>query len=579
MAKQPEPPTRAAVGCGESWCATVWVVVAALFVALNVISAFLPPWEYDVLEYHLGAPAEYHRVGRVVFLKDNVYSNFPSNGEMTYLLGMVLAGDKVVGAYAGKLVNVAYGLAIAALIALAGKHVFASESTREPFLAVYACPCILIAGMVAHVTMPLMLYFTFAMYALLRWLKAREDTANNNWLILCGLGVGGAMGTKYTGFLLVLCPVLAVVVVRGAGSLTRRLGCIARVLIPAAILVSPWMVRNCVNTGNPTYPLLYGVFGGNNWDTVKNARFAKAHSPRDRSLSGLGTRALDFLTNKHRPYLSGGLMVLALLSLATWRAPRNWPLVGVLTALWALMLVLWFYSTHQIDRFLAPSIVVLGLLCASGACNLSRSRAGLASLRVLVAAFSAFALVENLWLAHAQGVLDGALTLDTDREAKREFMRDHTDFGEVWEAFEYLGQETPATARVLLVGEARPFYCPRPAWTSTVFDDVPLETVLASGSVPDALACLSREGITHLLFNWREIGRLSHTYAFEHNGTARSGYLHLSSDQHHILAALKQKHLKLVKTAGKQYDSGERHVELYEVVHGSGERQDSSPPR
>ena len=573
-ARQQNPRTR-----GVSLVATVWGVVTALFVTLNVIGAFLPPWEYDVLEYHLGAPAEYHRAGRVVFLKDNVYSNFPSNGEMTYLLGMILSGDKVVGAHAGKLVNVGYGLAIAALIALAGKHAFGSRSVWEPFLAVYACPCILIAGMVAHVTMPLMLYLTFTLYALLRWLKGSEELTDNQWLILCGLGVGGAMGTKYTGFLLVLGPVVAVVIVRGAGSFGRRIGSIARVLIPAAILVSPWMLRNGMNTGNPTYPLLYRVFGGSNWDGVKDARFAKAHSPRDLSLPGFGTRALGFLTNKHRPYLSGSLVVLALLSLATWRAPRNWPLVIVLVAFWLVMVALWFYFTHQIDRFLAPSIAVLGCLCAAGACNLSQSRAGLTTLRVLVAVFSVFALLENLWLAHAQGVLDGAFALATDGEANREFMRDHTDFGEVWEAFEYLGQETPTTAKVLLVGEARPFYCPRPTWNGTVFDDVPLETVLASGTVSDAFACLSRERVTHVLFNWREIGRLSHTYAFEHNGRKRSGYLHLTPDQQQVLATLKQKHLNLVKAVGKQYESGERHIGLYEILYGRGERQNSSLAR
>ena len=554
---------------GPGSCVVLWSCFTALFLALNLVSAFLPPSEYDVLEYHLAAPAEYHRLGRVVFLKDNVYSNFPSNAEMTYLLGMILTGDRLSGAYAGKIVNVLYGLVIAAFVAFASKHIFSSPARWEPFLAVYSCPCILVAGMLAHVTMALMLYMAFALYALLQWQRAKDPVKAGRWLVLAGIGVGAAMGTKYTGFVFALVPAALAAALCVRGCLAVRVKRLARVVIPALVLVSPWLVRNWANTGNPTYPLLYRVFGSSNWSALKDARFAKAHSPQDATLAGLLTRTRDFLTNTHRVYLSAALVLLALLAFTSWRAPEHWPAVGLLTGVWLLMLLSWYYLTHQIDRFLVPSAVALGFLSAAGASSMARSRAGIASLRVLVAVSCGFSLVQNLWLAHNTGVFEGAFVLAGRSEEGREFMRGHTDFAEVWEAFEFVDENLPLESKLLFVGEARAFYCPRDAWVGTVFDDAPLEVVLASGSVSEALAKMRAAGVTHVLFNWREVRRLSTTYSFEHEGRVLPGYLPMSAKQQHILMELKQKHFKLVKAVGKQYDSGERHVELYEVVYGS----------
>ena len=409
----------------------------------------------------------------------------------------------------------------------------------------------------------------FALYALLQWLKAGSDAKRGRWLVLSGIGVGAAMGTKYTGFLFVLVPVAAVVALCARGHVSARARSLARVLIPAAILVSPWMVRNWVNTGNPTYPLLYRAFGSRNWTPLKEARFVKAHSPQDASFTSLLVRTRDFLTNTHRLYLSAAVVLLAILALTSWRAPGNWPAVGVLIGVWLLIVAFWFYFTHQIDRFLAPSAVVLGFLCAAGASSMAMSRVGLVLLRVLVAGSCGFSLLQNLWIAHHTGVFDGAFVLGSRPEPTRVFMQQHTDFAEVWEAFEFVDESLPPESKLLLVGEARPFYCPRAAWVATVFDDAPFQVVLASGSVSDALTRMREAGVTHVMFNWREVRRLSHTYAFEHDGLTLPGYMHLSEKQKRIFAQLKGSHLKLIKAIGKQYDSGERHIEVYQVVYDS----------
>ena len=551
---------------GPSQGEAVCVGLAAVLLGMSFISAFLPPWEYDVQEYHLGAPAEYLRAGRVVFLRDNVYANFPSNAEMTYLLGMVLTGDTLTGAYAGRLVNVAYGLVIAALAALSCKTLFGDRWRWEAYLAVYACPVVLVAGMIAHVTMPLMLYIALATYALLRGLKADDAPARRRWFILCGAGLGAAMGAKYTGFLFALAPIACAALAWGRVSQADRAKRMACILIPAGVLVSPWMMRNLVNTGNPVYPLLDGAFQSSRWSAEKDARFAHAHSPKDRSVAGLAARAADFFTNVHKVYVSPAVLLLALAALALWRRPANGPAVALLAALGLAMLLLWYFLTHQIDRFFAPSIVVLGFLAAAGSSHLAATGPGRATLRTLVLFFTAFSLFQNLVLARNAGVFDGALMFDRGDEMAS-FMRDRTDFAEVWETFEHVRAELPESAKLLLVGEARTFYCPRPFWGSTVFDDAPLVEVLRQNSVSLSLDCMRAHGITHILFNWPETRRLAETYRFTLDGAQRPGYLDLTPEQWQRFLSLKQKHLKLIKAAGKEHASGERHVELYEVVY------------
>ena len=62
--------------------------LATLLVVPMAAGLFVPPSDYDALEYHLGAPAAYVRQGRISRLPDNRYASMPANQEMLYLLGL-----------------------------------------------------------------------------------------------------------------------------------------------------------------------------------------------------------------------------------------------------------------------------------------------------------------------------------------------------------------------------------------------------------------------------------------------------------------------------------------------------------
>ncbi|MCA9183512.1 MAG: hypothetical protein KDA51_18755, partial [Planctomycetales bacterium] len=97
-----------------------WVQIAAcILAALYVLGSALPAWEFDVLEYHLQAPKEFHEAGRIGFVNHNVYANMPLGAEMHTLAAMTLIGGANAvwwGALIGKSIIGSYSLLCAALV-------------------------------------------------------------------------------------------------------------------------------------------------------------------------------------------------------------------------------------------------------------------------------------------------------------------------------------------------------------------------------------------------------------------------------------------------------------------------------
>ncbi len=76
-----------------------WIMIAWL-AATIMLGAWVPPSEFDVLEYHLQAPKEFFRT----FVPHNIYANMPLGAEMHSLAAMTLLGtyDGWLGAMVGK---------------------------------------------------------------------------------------------------------------------------------------------------------------------------------------------------------------------------------------------------------------------------------------------------------------------------------------------------------------------------------------------------------------------------------------------------------------------------------------------
>ena len=64
-------------------------------------------------------------------------------------------------------------------------------------------------------------------------------------------------------------------------------------LIGTVLAVGPWLLKNLVATGNPVYPLAFGLFGGRDWDAASHAKWRAGHSPKTYALSDLAEKFID----------------------------------------------------------------------------------------------------------------------------------------------------------------------------------------------------------------------------------------------------------------------------------------------
>ena len=71
-----------------------------------------------------------------------------------------------------------------------------------------------------------------------------------------------------------------------------------------------------------------------------------------------------------------------------------------------------------------------------------------------------------------------------------------------------------SNTRVLLVGEARPFYVRGEYVYNTVFDRCLFGEVIAEKGTDAALGWLGDKGISHVYVNWLEVDRLRRSYGF-----------------------------------------------------------------
>ena len=570
-----------------SWFRLALYAILALFFMMNLTRAYEPPWDYDSLEYHVAAPAAYDRAGRVFFMRDNVYANFPQNVEMLHFLGMRLTGSPDRGAKVGQMLGAIMGL----LAALALRQMLAGLAGRETgdiaALIFYSWAGVTIYSGVPFVELPLIFYGTLALWGLLwSWRRKLTRPGARGWVALAAIATGLALGVKYTAALLVFAPFVAwLLVLGGVGGIgfketMRRVA----IYIGIALLVfSPWLARNFVNTRNPVYPLLhpvFRVFRGTNWDAQKDARWTPAHSPHDRSLATLKEKASEvtFYCGGQLHEWKASLLMVLFVPLVLLTARRTRMVVLFLAVHAAALFLLWFGFTQRNARFLEAGIPVLVALSALGfgAVRNSKCAAGLRPILIILLLFAPSRPIAYINVEHSFGVAIG-MTSHEDYLAE---LAKRTGFIH-YNAMRYINDEekVPPGSKILFLGEARTFYCRRDHVASVVFDTHPLERIMAQSSTPDDVRSgLQAEGITHLYINTVELWRLQESYRYMFGGSERLGML--DNFNWRLFDSFARQHLRLVQVFGgsraENYEWGKWESALRLYIAGLGPKRPAS---
>ncbi|WP_428937390.1 ArnT family glycosyltransferase [Fontivita pretiosa] len=341
----------------------LWLLVVPIATAALVAAAVVPgvlwgdePHGYDVLEYHLQVPREWYELGRIVPLKHNVFSYFPFNVEMHYLLAMHVRGGPWAAMYLAQLMHLAF--IATAIVAIHGvvREVAGPRAAIGSALLAAGAPWMTMLGGVAYNEGGLLLFGTLSIGWTLLGMRQEHRLRP---LALAGAMAGFACGAKLTAAAMVLASVPAAIVIAECTRPLRAIRSAAVFLLAGIVTFSPWLIRNALWTGNPVFPEASGLLGRGPFTPIQQQRWIRAHSPRE----------------DQRP-LPARLRAFAAQNLVDWRYGYAVLPVGVMAAALSLRrretlalsvvlmanAIVWLGFTHLQGRFFILSIPLVAML-------------------------------------------------------------------------------------------------------------------------------------------------------------------------------------------------------------------------
>ncbi len=474
--------------------------------------------DYDSLMYHLAAPAQYLRNGKIGILPYDHHTFFPFLAEMWFLLGL-----KLSGAVLAKLFHwLMLPLCCATIFAVGARHV----SRRSGLLgaALFAAiPLVQTEATTAYIDLALVAFTLLAFLCFLGW-KNGDDA---RWIWACGVFCGFGVGTKYFG-LIPLFWLLGALMWTMAQRRAWRTRTLLSMLFLAILCGGGWYLRNVFWTGNPVFPFAYGAFGGRGWteEMAKNyatdvGNFGFGRNPLDLawlpwrvSMSPLNVGAdaqnrvagIPFwpfgdalLDNGKTGFFEvRGLLFTSFLgpALLAFGAPillvRGKPHVLSFIGWSALFFALvWAFSSQTI-RYALPLLALLCWPCGWAMEFYARRSAVLKWTSLsFFATWIAWTPALTLWQNRA------VLPVVTGVQSPNEYsMRRFAGFA----AMSWASQNTPQNARFAVYGEPRCFHLERDYFWA----DAPQNLLIDYAKIRSArelVSALKTHGATHVLWN------------------------------------------------------------------------------
>ncbi|MCI0359759.1 MAG: hypothetical protein L0211_14885 [Planctomycetaceae bacterium] len=508
--------------------ALVWLAVP--FVVILLLGACLPPWDFDVREYHLQVPKEWLAQGQITFLPHNVYGNMPLAAEMHALLAMGLwPGENgwFYGALAGKVVIAAFTVLAALAIYSAGERLAGRAGGTIAAVVFISHPWVVHVSVSGLNDGVLACYVFLAFYSM--WLARRGACS----FLLPGLLAGAAAAIKYPGLAFAVAPLAVWALIRvgrisnpsqsaafdhssfaADGMQFRPTVAIALFVTGVLLGGGAWYVKSAVLTGNPVYPLAYNLFDGATRTPEKDAQWRTAHQvPPDAqgrryppaqlasSLARIAGRD-DLASPLVLPLLAAAAIaaVIARSSPTPHSALRTPHLVLPAALALILILAVWWLLSHRIDRFLLPAWPFAALPAALAATIEDRWWRWTLRLVLIVGmgyclvAASSQMLGDNRWFVSlAQLRRDGPWPEGTPLRVKP--------------GHQFLNKHVPPGQSVLLVGDAQPFDLDVQAYYNTCFDGCLLCDWMLCKTADERRQELASRHIAWVLVDWQELER------------------------------------------------------------------------
>jgi hypothetical protein len=468
------------------------------FCLLFGLTTLVPETFYDALVYHLAVPQAYLQNGRLVDMADIHLTRLPGLVQTYFLWGLAWDGDRLC-----KLMNLGAGLLAAGAL---GEWTARFSSPRAGLWAALTFLSAPVVGIGLWSCANDVMAALFLMLAFDVWCGAAEGDVRR--FGLAGFLLGTAACVKYTA--LFSLPFFAAHFLwrnRRGPSGSWRAG--AAFAAGAAVPLLPWWIRTGLWTGNPFFPQAAGWLGG---DIPENLALLAAWKGDVQGGHGFGRRAVSFLVESLHGVRGGrsdflGPVFLMVAPAAVFLGSSRERKV---LAACAGMSYLVFATASGRMRYFIPTLALTAALWGLVLEDYRRraTHAGKGLEKLLAAAV----VLNGLWLAlvfqrYYQGwdVVWGRLSVQAYRHAEHPAVY----MVPPQKAYDVL-TERGAAGRLLVIGEARTFGSPMPAFASGAFNVPAYGRWMQEDPDPAVfLKRLSQKGFTHILVHAVELRRVT----------------------------------------------------------------------
>jgi len=483
-------------------------IILGIFVVVNFIMAFTPELFYDSLAYHLGVPNYYIIKHKICDMPYELTSYFPFNVEMLYTMALLLKEEGLP-----KLLHFSSGVLCLAAIFSFCKRYFNVLVGIVACAIFYSVPILAMNSWVSGNDVALSYFSALSIYGLINYFTcqplSKNTAAAGRWFIASAIFSGIAMGSKYTA-VFALFGIVILIMSYEYFKMSKRLPEIVKEVLIFGIIVlaimSPWLLRNTIYTGNPVYPFLYKWLGGKNL-IVYTSGNAMIPSGTE------GLKFKDFFLSLWTTTMKGqdsmsfiGPIFLLFIPLVFFM--RKESLVNYLILFSIATYIPWGMATFKF-RYLLPAFPAISIIIGwSFAVFIKWIPKYLGKLMLIILAIP---MATNL--ISILGIIDfcySPLNVLTGSETRDHYLSltrpgyPYPSYG----AFKYINDNLSEDTKIMLIGEAKIHYLKRDFLSNNVHNFTPVvEWTKMAKNGDELYERIRKERVTHILVNRFEATR------------------------------------------------------------------------
>jgi len=479
------------------------LVITGIFMLMNLFMALTPETFFDSLEYHLAIPASFLLNHGIISMPYNIFSGFPGNGEILYLVGLVLNGPVTA-----KLINFLFGMLLLVSVYSFSKKYISRQAGLFAIALFCIIPLVSVNLVNTQVDALSAFWFFLSFYLVVNAAeKGFSDTSKT--VALAGLFAGFGMGIKYSGIIYAAGIVSVLLYYCFKNRVFKKApGVFAVFFFFALIPVVPWLIKNYLFFDNPVYPYFSGTPG------MLKLLAEQTGTPVNSMVDFL---KLPWTLTMSRPFASMNLgpALLAFLPFLFWpllkKRREKKPLQSLLVFI-AITALFWV-SVTRIARFFIPGLIFLSLYFGYVITSFLKEEKDEYASFTVFAVLAVLAVNNLVWVSNINFRNMDPVSLFSGKLTKEKYLgiQRGTYPNPYFKAVEYLNKiKTEPGSKVLFIGESRAFYCKKPFIAGTDYDVIPLlqymERAKSEGGLKNVL---KKENISLALINIREAKRLS----------------------------------------------------------------------